>query len=317
VDANNTGKNALKVATALSKRIGATLQIFISDAFDEPLKVLLDSALKELDELQTYAQEYIENESIQAAIKQVIGEKFQKILELYQQEVIDEKTLIGKLTNEIRESGVQIMVMGVPLFTSTGISEFEKNFIQESLGRYALMLLRDRTIPANFLIVPGKMGEIKDKVLAFVDIEQQPTSIVALYRRTLSFATEETEFKIVGIIENKVIETVARLEIPDEDPEATPEIKAVTTRLQSKMEDTLASITLKKEIDDVIIKGSPTYDVRTGTIPEIVREFLDAFNPGIVFVRSVPGLEENLDPFAEIVTRQVLSAGVPILVLWD
>jgi len=317
LDSSKTGKTALKVATALAKRLGTSLQIFVSEDFYEPLEVLLDSAQKELDELQTVAQEHIEEEGLQATIKQVIGDKFKKTLELCHQETVSEKTLGGKLINEIRESHAQIMVMGVPLFKGKGTSELGKEFTHESLGRYTLMLLRERTIPANFLIVPGETEEIKDKVLAFVNVEQQPVSIVALYRRALSFATEETEFKIIGIVENKVIETVARLEIPEEDPESAPDIDAVAKRLQTKMEDTLDSITLKKEIDDVIIKGSPTSDARTGTISEIVREYLDMFNPGIVFVRSVPDLEENLDPFAEVVTRHVLSSGVPVLVLWD
>ena len=317
LDSSKTGKTAVRVATALAKRLGTSLEIIVSEDFYEPLEVLLDSARKEINELQTFVQEHIEEEALQATIKQVIGDKFQKILELCQQETVSEKTLGGKLIHEIRESQAQIMVIGVPLFKVKGTSELGKEFTHESLGRYALMLLRERTIPANFLIVPGETEEIKDKVLAFVDVEQQPASIIALYRRALSFATENTEFKIVGIVANKVIETVARLEIPEDDPEAAPDIEAVAKRLQSKMEDTLDSITLTKEIDDAIIKGSPTSDARTGTIQGIVREYLDTFNPGIVFVRSVPDLEENLDPFAEVVTRHVLSSGIPVLVLWD
>ncbi|MFW9994841.1 MAG: hypothetical protein ACFFD4_22560, partial [Candidatus Odinarchaeota archaeon] len=76
-------------------------------------------------------------------------------------------------------------------------------------------------------------------------------------------------------------------------------------------------ISLKKELDDAIILGSPTWEVKTGNVAEIVRESIENTKPGIVFVRSVAELTENLDPFAEAVTRQVLSAGYGCLIVWD
>ena len=317
LDSSQQGHKAMNVATALAKRLDTLLNIIISEDFYEPLEVLIDSAQKELELLEARVQEHVKETNIKAKIDQVTGEKLKKILELFQHVATSEETLGGQLIQKIRESEAHIMVIGVPLFKEKGTSELGKEFAKESLGRYALMLLRERTIPANFLLVSGKTEEITDKILAFVDVEQQPASIVALYRRALSFATEKTEFKIVGIVENKVIETVARLNLPEEDPDAVPDLEGVADKLKAKMEDTLDSITLKKEIDDVIIRGSPTYEVKTGSIAEIVREYLDEFNPGIVFVRSVAELSENLDPFAEYITRQVLSAGCPVLILWD
>ena len=317
LDSSPQGRNAMRIATALTKRLDTTLQIIVSEDFYEPLEVLVDSAQKELTELETLAQDHVKETGIKAKVDQVIGEKLKITLEMFQQEATSEETLGGKLIHKIRESEAQIMVIGVPLFKEKGTSELGKEYVHESLGRYTLMLLRERSIPANFLLVSGKTEEITDKVLAFVSVEQQPASIVALYRRALSFTTEKTEFKIVGIVGDKVIETVARLDLPEEDPDATPDLEAVATKLKSHMEDTLDSITLKKEIDDVIILGSPTSEVNTGTISEIVRIYLDNFKPGIVFVRSVPELADNLDPFAETITRQVLSSGVPVLVLWD
>lgn len=317
LDSSQQGKNAMLVATALTKRLDTTLQIIVSEDFYEPLEVLLDSAQKELDELDTLVQAHVKEMELKAKVDLVIGEKLKKTFELFQHEAISEETLGGRLIQKIRECAAQIMVIGVPLFKEKGTSELGKEFAHESLGRYTLMLLRERTIPANFLLVSGTTEEITDKVLAFVSVDQQPASIVALYRRALSFCTEKTEFKIVGIVSDKVIETVARLDLPEEDPDATPDLEAVAARLTSKMEDTLDSITLKKELDDVIILGSPTSEAKTGTISEIVREYLDTFKPGIVLVRSVPELAENLDPFAEVITRQVLSLGVKVLVLWD
>ena len=57
--------------------------------------------------------------------------------------------------------------------------------------------------------------------------------------------------------------------------------------------------------------------MKSGHIAEIVREYVESDHPGIVFVRSVAEISENLDPFAEIVTRQVLQEGFNCLIVWD
>jgi hypothetical protein len=133
----------------------------------------------------------------------------------------------------------------------------------------------------------------------------------------LSFATKKTRFKTVGIVPDSVIETVARLDLSSDDPEAVPDLKSAKTKLSTKMEETLESISLKKEIDDEIIHGSPTWEVKSGHVAEIVREYLNELQPGVVFVRSVAEISENLDPFADKVTRQVLNEGYNCLVIWD
>ncbi len=320
LDSSQQGKNALHLAISLATRLKTKLNIIVSEDFQEPLEVLLDSAQKELDALETIAQNHKKEVDLDASIELVMGERLQKTLNLFQADISDDETLGGRLISKIKENNDQIMVIGVPLFKEKGTSELGKEYTHGALGRYTLALLRERTIPAEFLLVSSETEEITDKVLAFVSVDQHPTSIVSLYKRALSFAPADTEFKIVGIVSDKVIETVARLDIHDVDEEGEDtslELGAVGSRLKSHMEETLDSIILKKEIDDEIIRGSPTSEVKKGSIAGIVSECLDSFKPGVVFVRSVAELSENLDPFAELITRQVLSAGYPVLILWN
>jgi hypothetical protein len=309
LDSSSQGFNALQVATSLSKRLEASLEIIISEDYYEPIEVLLTSTQKEFETLQITARDFVKGEDAEAHIEQIISDKVRRILELFEEEAKEEDTLAGKLFNFIKKSGVQIMVIGVPLFKTSED--------KESLGNYVFKLLREREIQANFLLVSGIKHVIADSVLAFVSVEQQPTSIVALYRRALSFATKKTRFKTVGIVPDNVIETVARLDLPSDDPEAVPDLKSAKTKLSTKMEETLESISLKKEIDDEIIHGSPTWEVKSGHVAEIVREYLNELQPGVVFVRSVAEISENLDPFADKVTRQVLNEGYNCLVIWD
>ena len=312
LDSSPQGFNSLQVATSLAKRLETSLDITISEDYFEPLEVLLESAQRELSDLEITAKDFVKGEGIKANIKQILSTKLQKTLDLFQEEIETEETLGGKLIEHIKDSGAQILVIGVPLFKTSG-----DKAPSEALGTYVFKLLQEREIQANFLLVSSKKHVIADSVLAFVSVEQQPASIIALYRRALSFATAKTKFKIVGIVADSVVETVARLEIPESDPEAPPDLETAKKRLKSKMEENLESITLKKEMDDVIIHGSPTWEVKSGHVAEIVREYLEEINPGIAFVRSVAEISENLDPFAGVVTRQVLHEGYNCLVVWD
>ncbi|MHA1969901.1 MAG: hypothetical protein ACW964_19175 [Candidatus Hodarchaeales archaeon] len=247
---------------------------------------------------------------LKANIKPIISDEVQQAFDLFfQKKATEKEKLFGRLVGYIKDSGIQVCVMGVPLFV--------RSDHDQSMGSYVLKLLREREVHANWLLVSPKQNIIADSVLAFVSVEQQPASIIALYRRALSFATEHTNFKIVGIVEDNVIETVARLDISSDDSSDVPDLENARKKLITNMEETLASIQLKSEIDDVIIEGSPTWEVKSGHIAEIVREYIESEHPGIVFVRSVAEISENLDPFAEIVTRQVLQEGFNCLIVWD
>lgn len=310
VDTSSQGFKALQVATSLVKRLETTFSIIISNSYRDQLETLYTSIKRELSDLETTVKDFVKGEDVKTdyKIKQIISSKLETLQQVFEEEVKPENKLSRKLIDHIKDSGAQILVTGVPLF---------KTSEDESLGTYVFRLLRAREIQANFLLVSGKKHVIADSVLAFVHVEQQPASVVALYRRALSFATEKTKFNIVGIVDDKVIETVARLDFPPDDSQAVLDLEGAKSKLVNKMKETLESISLKKEIDDEIIAGSPTWDVKSGHVAEIVRGYLDEINPGIVLVRSVAEISENLDPFAEIIMRQVLNEGYNVLVVWD
>ncbi len=311
LDSSTQGFNALQVASSLAQRLKTELDIIVSEDYYKPLRLVLESNEKELDTLSITANDFIGGtKDLKANIKPIISDKVQQAFDLFfQKKASEEETLFGRLVEYIKNSGIQVCVMGVPLFV--------RSDEDQSMGSYVLKLLREREVQANWLLVSAKKNIIADSVLAFVSIEQQPASIIALYRRALSFATEHTNFKIVGIVEDNVIETVARLDISSDDSTDVPDLESTRTKLITNMEETLGSIQLKTEIDDVIIEGSPTWEVKSGHIAEIVREYIESEHPGIVFVRSVAEISENLDPFAEIVTRQVLQEGFNCLIVWD
>jgi len=311
LDSSTQGFNALQVASSLAQRLKTKLDIIVSEDYHKPLRLVLESNSKELETLSITARDFVkETEDLKANIKPIISDKVQQAFDLFFQEKASEKeTLFGRLVEHISLSGIQVCVMGVPLFV--------RSDEDQSMGSYVLKLLREREVHANWLLVSAKKHKIADSVLAFVSVEQQPASIIALYRRALSFSTEHTNFKIVGIVEDNVIETVARLNVSSDDSTDVPDLESARKKLITNMEETLESIQLKSEIDDVIIKGSPTWEVKSGHIAEIVREYIESEHPGIVFVRSVAEISENLDPFAEIVTRQVLQEGFNCLIVWD
>jgi len=307
LDSSTQGFNALQVASSLAQRLKTKLDVIVSEDYHKPLRLVLESNEKELETISTTARDFVKGtEDLEANIKPIISDKVQQAFDLFfQEKSSEEETLFGRLVEHIKNSGIQVCVLGVPLFVRSDID-------WESMGSYVLKLLRERELHTNWLLVSAKQNIIADSVLAFVSVEQQPASIIALYRRALSFATEHTNFKIVGIVEDNVIETVARLDSPDE-----PDLESAKDKLITNMEETLGSIKLKSEIDDVIIEGSPTWEVKSGHIAEIVREYVESDHPGIVFVRSVAEISENLDPFAEVVTRQVLQEGFNCLIVWD
>ena len=309
LDSSVQGFNALQVGTSLSHRLNTSLNVMISADYYEPFEKLLELTQEKLDKLMTQTKEFLKDEKVKAEIEQILPQKIQDTLKLFSKKTKLKNTLIGKMVKSLTDSEAQIIVTGVPLF-ETGENK-------DSLGTFAFRLLREREIQANFLLVPGKEHIIADSVLAFVSVEQQPTSIVALYRRALSFATEKTKFKIVGIVPDNVVKTVARLDLPADDTEAVPDLEGAKAKLIAKMQETLESIKLKKEIQDLIILDSPTWEVTSGHVSEIVRAYLKSCRCGIAFVRSVPEISEKLDPFAELVTRTVLHEGYNCLVFWD
>ncbi|MFW9992680.1 MAG: universal stress protein, partial [Candidatus Odinarchaeota archaeon] len=239
LDSSKKGENALRVAVDLAIRLKTSLHVIVSEDYYQQFDTLIESSKKGLNDLQALAEKHAGDAGIKTDIEQVIGKKLRAIINAFDQETQSGDTLGGRLIERIKESGAQIMVIGVPMFKSR-----EDHSPHESLGTYVFMLLRERTIPANFLLVSEQTEVVADSVLAFVSVEQQPASIVALYRRALSFATEKTDFKLIGMVNDKVIETVARLDMPVDDPSATLDLDTAKQKLVRRLEETLESISL-------------------------------------------------------------------------
>ena len=195
LDSSTQGFHALQVASSLAQRLKTKLDIIVSEDYYKPLSLMLESNEKEMETLSITARDFVKgNEDLKANIKPIISDKVQQAIDLFFQEKAEEnETLLGRLVEHIKNSGIQVCVMGVPLFVRTDQDQ--------SMGSYVLKLLREREVQSNYLLVSAKKNIIADSVLAFVSVEQQPASIIALYRRALSFATEHTNFKIVGIID--------------------------------------------------------------------------------------------------------------------
>ena len=162
-------------------------------------------------------------------------------------------------------------------------------------------------------MVTERKEDLNDVMVSFVSVDQQPSSIVALVRRSLSLANENTEIKLIGMVEDKITETVARADLEDDQSDEDIDLLGVRNRLKNKMEQVLSSI----DIGNDIKYKSFDYQVNTGVMSSIVKSTLEDLHPGLVLVRSVSRLDENLDPIAEQIALTVLGSGYPVLLVWD
>ena len=313
IDDSVQGKIALDIATQLASKLKIPIDVVISDEYHNQINELLESTKQELNMLKILVQQKLDESNTYGKIEVVLKKKIDEILKIFKDEEIEDEKLSDLLINKLEEQASDIFFLGVPVFRS----KEEKD--SEDLGLYATKLLRARRIHSNFLLVSDEtvLAE-NDSILSFVSIEQQPGSIVALTRRALSIADENTEIKTVGLIEDKVIETLARVEHMgtdevDEEGNDILNIDGAREKLEHKMDETLASIKIHEDIPH----KSFSYEVKHGSVTGIVSTALEDKKPSLVLVRSVAEITENLDPIAEQVTRIVLRAGYPVLVVWD
>jgi hypothetical protein len=314
LDNTPQGKIALEIGTLLAERVGSSVDIIVSELYYEAFQMLMEATQNEIEELKDLAKAKIEERDLFSKFEVVVAYKIEKALEIFMEEIEEEQKLGGRLVAKMAERNDDIVVLGVPLFQ--GREEIDIG----DLGGYVSKLLRERKIHSNFLLLSDAVPEeMKNSILCFVSIEQQPGSIVALTRRGLSLASEETDIHVVGLVEDKVIETLARVEqlgneeIEEEEEEETLDLESAGERLTTKMTDTLDSIKITEDIPHKSFTGT----VKKGSISSIVNGAIDEIKPGLVLVRSVAEIAENLDPIAEQITRIVLRAGYPCLVVWD
>jgi hypothetical protein len=308
LDDTKQGEMALQIACALAKKVNASVIVSVTGDFYKAFKILIESTNAEINHLNNFAKNFSEETGVKTEIRSVISSKIEQILEIFQVEVKDSEKLGGRLIAEWEGEDEDILIMGVPLFQSREDNE------AENLGTYVTKLLSERRISSNFLLVPDHFDkDLKDSLLAFVSVEQQPGSILALTRRGLSLSSENTKFQIVGLIGEKLIETLARVDKDEEENKEFLDFETASKRLKDVIDETLNSIVIKEGIPH----GSFSHVIETGLISSIVKNSLEINKPGIVLVRTVAELAENLDPFALQIIRVVLSSGYPCLVVWD
>ena len=235
----------------------------------------------------------------------VLGDRIQNILYIFGEETPDTEKLSNKLINVLKENQSDILVTGAPLFRK----EKEESYF----GFYLAKIFREAEIHSNFLVVTDRKEGLNDTIVSFVSMDQQPKSILALVRRSLSLANENTAIKLFGVVEDKITETVARADLEDDQSEDDIDLVGVKNRLKTKMEQTLSSIDIAEDIK----YKSFDFKVNTGVMSAIVKSTLEEIHPRLVLVRSVSRLDENLDPVAEQITLTVLASGYPVLLVWD
>ncbi|MHA2250107.1 MAG: hypothetical protein ACXAD7_07085 [Candidatus Kariarchaeaceae archaeon] len=302
------GNHAILIASSLTKKLDASLNVLASQDFSEAFKRLIETTQEDILDLVVRAKEYTEQEGVEAKIDTILSTRISQVLQDFQSTINEEDKLSGKLISTIKEVDSDLLIIGVPLFYSGDETETEE------IGSYATKLLRTKGIRSNFMLVTERTTELEDSILGFVSVNQQPRSVVALTKRALSLSKGDTKIHIVGMVEDRTIETMARAELPEDDPEALIPLEDVSKRLKTKMQDTLDRIHIANE---EIEYGSLTDTVLLGSISSIVTKALENEKPGLVIVRSVAEIRENLDPIAEQVTRLVLGAGIPVLIVWD
>lgn len=304
-DSTTQGKDALKIALEMAKKFQIPLKIVASGDFMEAFKELVTSTNKKIAAMQEFVDSVAKGNDVDAEINVVMGDRIQNILHIFGEETPDIEKLSNKLVHVLKENQSDILVTGAPLFRE----EKEESYF----GYYLTKIFRDAEIHSNILVVTERKEDLNDVIVSFVSVDQQPKSIVALVRRSLSLANENTQIKLIGMVEDKITETVARADLADDQTDEDIDLLGVRNRIKNKMEHVFSSIDIGKDIK----YKSYEYHVRTGVMSSIVKSTLEDIHPGLVLVRSVSRLDENLDPIAGQIALTVLGSGYPVLLVWD
>ena len=301
--------NALTVASELSKRFNATIEVITSDDFYPSFNSLINSTRDKITELLQNAQAALEALDIETQYHSVFSGRITRTMSEFDVVLEDEsQKLSNKLVDKLVELEADIVVVGVPMYKSVDEAEVEL------LGSYVTKLLRSNKIHANFLLVSEKTSAISNSIIGFIEVNQQPRSLVALTKRALSVSDSSTSLKIVGFVENKTIETMASLDYDHAEGDSmdVPFQKA-SDKLKEKMKQTLDSLSISDDIDH----GTIEKKVKMGSIAEILNITLADRKNDLIMVRSLVEFSENLDPIADQITRLVLADGFPCLIVWD
>lgn len=301
--------NALTVSSELCKRFDAEHELITSEDFYPSFNGLINSTRDKITELFQSAQTAIEKLEIKPSFHSVISGRITRTMNEFDLAVEDDaEKLSSRLVEKLAELNGDIIVIGVPMYKTVEEADVEL------LGSYVTKLLRSSKIHANFLLVSDKTTSMSNSIISFIEVNQQPRSLVALTKRALSISDKNTSIKIVGVVENKTIETMANLDDdPTEEDSIETPFQRASSKLKSMMKQTLDSLS----INDNIEHGDIEKSVKIGSIGEILNITLPDQKNALIMVRSLADYGENLDPIADQITRHVLIEGFPCLIVWD
>ncbi len=301
--------NALTVSAELCKRFDAEHEVITSEDFYPSFNGLINSTRHKITELFQSAQVAVEKLEIKPTFHSVLSGRITRTMNEFDLAVKDEaEKLSSRLVEKLAELDGDIIVIGVPMYKTVEEAEVEL------LGSYVTKLLRSNKIHANFLLVSDKTSSMSNSIISFIEVNQQPRSLVALTKRALSLSDKSTSLKIVGVVENKTIETMAIL---DDDPVEGDSTKVPFQKASDKLKDMMKQTLDSLSINDNIDHGNIEKSVMTGSIGEILNITLSNQKNDLIMVRSLADYGENLDPIADQITRHVLTEGFPCLIVWD
>lgn len=305
-DSTPQGENALRIATEIAKSLHLKLKVFAAEDFYLRLKQHGDEITKKTEELKTYVDNYSEEHEVATETEILIGGRIQNVISLIEEDLAEDEKLSQLILDKLVEHKFNLFVVGTPLLRTRQ----ERGFF----GYYLSKIVREHQVHSNFLLIPDDLKEgTKKSMLGIINFEREIGSVVAVIRRSISLLPWHDKVRILGIIEDTTIETVARSEIPEDEPDAELDIVEVRERIKSKFSDTMDLIDVSEKLTHINIKKN----VVSGVLTSVIKTALDEYNPGVVLVRTVAKLDENLDSSAEAIARIALAEGHPVLILWD
>ena len=301
-DATPQGENALSTATALAKVLSTPLKVFTADDFNKKLQNTSEEIRNKEKEMIEQIDALSQEKEIATEIEPLVSGIMNRILKSIEEELVEEEKLSNLMVEKIIEGNFDIFIAGSPMLRTRQ----EKGYF----GYYLRKLLKQHAIQSNFLLVPNDLKGESDLMLGLVSYRQIPGSVETIIKRGVALSSWKKKMKLVGIIEDNTIRTIARSETDDD--ETLSNVSEVRERTRSKFYDTLDSFTIDEKYDIPLSK-----ELEIGDITAVVKLILDKYEPGLVLVSNESKIDENLDSGAETLTRIALTEGYPVLLVWD
>lgn len=302
-DATPQGENALSTATALAKVLSIPLKVFTADDFNKKLQNTSEEIRNKEKEMIEQINTFSQDKEIATEIEPLVSGIMNRILKSIEEELVEEEKLSNLMVEKIIEGNFDIFVAGSPMLRTRQ----EKGYF----GYFLRKLLKQHAIQSNFLLVPNELKGESDLMLGLISYRQIQGSVEAIIKRGLAISSWKKKMKLVGIIEDNTIRTIARSET-DEEEASISNVEEVRERTRTIFYDTLDSYVIDEKYDIPLSK-----ELEIGDITAVVKLILDKYKPGMVLVRNESKVEENLDPGAETLTRIALTEGYPVLLVWD